>query len=159
MQTSKERTQARLHLKLWRTIKKDTTLKQAPSYKTLCGVRGVRITLKSPRERATLEALSRARNLLNPKAVMDISQSISRVNLRMDGLVPTLTSTCGSIFIPSTATKLDSNLCLALQGFDLSRLDLNGISPEQACSMAGNAMSVPVVGAALWAVICQLSPP
>ncbi len=152
----RERARARALLQSWRKIRKDKHLKTTPSYFELAARRKLPANLKSPRERCLLDVLSRSRNLMHPCAVLDVSQSMGRMSFRADGLVPTLTSTCKHIFVPNVGVALGPQQCLALQGMDPERVCMDGISGEQACHMAGNAMSVPVVGVLLWAAYCQL---
>jgi len=152
----RERSRARALLRSWRKVRKDTHLKTSPSYFALAARRKLPVNMKSPRERCLLDMLSRSRNLMHPCAVLDVSQSMGRMSFRSEGLVPTLTSACNHIFVPSLGVPLGPRRCLALQGVDPARVCLDGISDEQACRMAGNAMSIPVVGVLLWAAYCQL---
>ena len=48
--------------------------------------------------------------------------------------------------------------CLALLGFDAKNLPIDEFSNSDITNMAGMAMSMPVVGTLLWAVVCQIDP-
>jgi site-specific DNA-cytosine methylase len=103
-----------------------------------------------------LDVLGVTVNLFNHKAILDLSQSISRVGLRVDGTTPTLTSTCGRLYVPSRGVMLTPQNCLALQGIRVTEADISDFSPCELYKMAGNAMSVPVVGSVMWAAVCEL---
>ena len=95
-------------------------------------------------------------NLFDKCAILDLSQNIGRVALRKDGRTPTLTSTCEHLFVPSLGTKLTPQQVLALQGINVTTADISRFSAAEVFKMAGNAMSVPVVGAVVWCVVCEL---
>ena len=105
-----------------------------------------------------LQALGSVQNLVSENTILDISQSISRVALRSDGCVPTLTTTCGNLFVPSRAVALDHKQLLALQGICPDLAAAVECTPEQICKMAGNAMTLPLVGSVLVAALSQLIP-
>jgi len=153
-----ERKKTQNYLTQWKSIKKDTKLKKPPSYFEMASKKKMNVVVTSPRERCLLEALSKGRNLHSPSAVLDLSQSISRVAFRSDGLVPTLGTGCSGLFVPSAGVHLTPQQCLALQGVNLAGRDLTGFSNEQLHRLAGNAMSVPVVGVVMWATTCVLAP-
>ena len=90
------------------------------------------------------------------EAVLDLSQSINRSSFWSDGLVPTLTTTCGSIFVPTFGAYLSGRQCLALQGLNPHVLDLTDQSEDNLHKLAGNAMSVPVIGTVIYAAVSQL---
>ena len=94
----------------------------------------------------------------NNKSILDLSQSISRVAFRCDGLVPTMGTGCGGLFVPSAGVHLSPRQCLALQGVNVDTHDTNGITDDALHRLAGNAMTVPVVGAVLWATMCVIAP-
>jgi len=107
--------------------------------------------------RCTLGVLGVTRNLFNKKVILDLSQNIGRVALRDDGRTPTLTSTCGSIFVPSMGARFTPQQVLALQGIIATEEDIGNFNAAQVFKMAGNAMSVPVVGAVIWSTVCALA--
>jgi len=90
------------------------------------------------------------------KAILDMSQSINRSSFRSDGLVPTLTTTCGSLFVPKYGAYLSGRQCLALQGLNPHILNLTGLSEDNLHELAGNAMSVPVIRTVMYAAVSQL---
>jgi site-specific DNA-cytosine methylase len=153
-----ERRRTRAYLKMWRQVRKNPSLKQPPTYLQLLNARGRALTLTSPRERCMLQALGSVQNLVSENTILDISQSISRVALRSDGCVPTLTTTCGNLFVPSRAVALDHKQLLALQGICPDLAAAVECTPEQICKMAGNAMTLPLVGTVLVAALSQLIP-
>ena len=106
--------------------------------------------------RCVLDVLGSTVNLFDKCAILDLSQNIGRVALRKDGRTPTLTSTCGHLFVPSLGTKLTPQQVLALQGINVTTADISRFSAAEVFKMAGNAMSVPVVGAVVWCVVCEL---
>ena len=91
-------------------------------------------------------------NVFHEHAILDLNQSIDRVQFRKDGLAPPLATCCGYLFVPSTGTNLSPLQCMALQGFDVRRHDLTGLSGTDLCRLAGNAMSVPVIG-----IVCGIA--
>ena len=159
MASPAERKKAKTYLAKWKSIKKDKQLNKPPSYFELSVKKQLRVKVKSPRERCLLEVLSRGRNLHSATAILDLSQSISRVAFRSDGLVPTLGTGCSGLFVPSAGVHLTPQQCLTLQGVSLGGRDLTGFTNEQLHRLAGNAMSVPVVGAVMWATACVMASP
>ena len=143
-------------LRQWRTIRKDAKLKASPSYFLLAAARKLKVSITSPRERCMLDVLSGSRNMFDNRAVLDLSQSINRSSFRCDGTVPTLTTTCGSLFVPRYGAHLSGKQCLALQGLNPHILDLTGQSADNLYKLAGNAMSVPVIGTVMYAAVSQL---
>lgn len=156
MARPQERKRVKEYLAKWKSVRKDHTVKHAPVYFELAATRKLRDRVTSPRERCTLNVLSRGRNLHAANAILDLSQSISRACFRVDGLVPTL-GTGGGIFVPSTGERLSPQHCLALQGIDPASHELDGFTREQLYRLAGNAMSVPVVGAVMWSAMSMLA--
>ena len=148
----------REYLQQWRQVRKDKHLKAAPTYFQL----GAKLKLsthsmaKTQRERNILIALSKLENLMNKQIVLDLSQSVSRVSLRRDGLVPTLTTDCSKICVPRASTFLTTRQCLRLQGFHPSMVNTRGYTDDELFRLAGNAMSVPVIAAVMWAVMQQV---
>ncbi len=108
-----------------------------------------------------LNSLPLVQNLLHPLAILDLSSTISRAQLRYDGQVPTLTSSCTSLFVPSAMTYLTKEQLFLLTGInplehegairDLSHTALGG--------MLGNAMTLPVVGAVTVVALSLLQGP
>ena len=150
----------RSHLQNWRRVKKDAKLKEPPRYLDLLKMKGIAMqpnTQFTQREVATVETLSRTRNVMAKNVVFDASQNIDRAGLRDDGLVPTLTRGCSKIFVPSIGMNLSAAQCLSLQGFDVTRLGLSEFSDEELFSLCGNAMTVPVIGTILWAMLGVVS--
>ena len=152
---------AKKYLKEWRVIKKDPLLKKPPSYFELAASLNLQVPARmasNPSMRAKLDAVSSVRNIVTPTTNMDSSQSVSRVALRSDGLVPCLTTTCQHLYVPRSGVCLTGKQCLALQGFDAKNLPIDEFSNSDIANMAGMAMSMPVVGTLLWAVVCQIDP-
>ena len=143
----------RSYLNGWRKVRQDPKLKQAPGYFELARASGLSVsaTLSSPRERVLLQALATTRNLLSDKVVVDVSQSIHRKVIRSDGNVPTITTGSAKMLVAGKGQFLDANQCLALQGFDPSIFAKSGVRSEELHYMAGNAMSLPVIGSVLLA--------
>ena len=152
---------AKTYLKQWRVIKKDPLLKKPPSYWELAASLDLRVPERmasSPSMRAKLDAVSAVKNIMTPTAIMDSSQSVSRVSLRTDGMVPCLTTTCEHLYVPRAGVCLTGKQCLALQGFETKNLPVDEFANSDIANMAGMAMSMPVVGTLLWAVVCQIDP-
>jgi DNA-cytosine methyltransferase len=154
------RKQKAQYLKLWRKVRKDPKMKAAPSYFQLAASKRYLLAdvLTTQRERCTVGALSSIRNLFDSNTVFDIGQNIDRAAIRSDGNVPTLTCGCSKIFVPCAGIYLSSAQCLALQGFDARRCKVDGFSEEELFHFAGNAMTMHVVAAVMWAVLTQVTP-
>jgi site-specific DNA-cytosine methylase len=150
--------QAKLqYLRMWRSIQKDSALKKAPDYFDLAAKRGINMShVTSPRERALLRSLSQHQNLHKPGIVVDVSQSVHRACFRTDGLAPALGTGCGRIMATGYGAFLTSAQCLWLQGANPAGIVLDGISEQDRFRMAGNAMSLPVVGAVVTAALSTL---
>lgn len=151
--TSRERLTYRNN---WRTVKADPKLKHCPTYFQLAQRRGVSADslITSPRERVMLTSLSLSRNLMSENVIIDLSQSIQRKTMRMDGIVPTLGTGCSRLLVTSAAHLLTARQCLWLQGVNPNDLDLTGMQDEEIYHMAGNAMCLPAIGTILIACIC-----
>eukprot|EP00971_Amphidinium_carterae_P264718 5251366-Amphidinium_carterae.1 len=139
------------YLKKWQQVRSKPKLRRAPHYFELARARGLATdVLISPRVRCLLKQLSSVENLMDENAILDTSNSVHRSQLRRDGLVPTLT-TSSSLYIPSAAAFLTSEQALLLTGLqptdDRLQCALSGSSEKARLAMAGNAMSLPVVGA------------
>ena len=70
-----------------------------------------------------------------------------------------MTTTCEHLYVPRSGVCLTGKQCLALQGFDVKNLPVDEFSNSDIAHLAGMAMSMPVVGTLLWAVVCQIDPP
>lgn len=86
----------------------------------------------------------------------DLSQQVSRGAWRDDGNIPTLTT--GSLLYSfSQHRPFIGEECLRLNGFPIEQLNLDAHTEAERIFLAGNAMSVPVVGAVLFAALVSLS--
>lgn len=86
----------------------------------------------------------------------DLSQQVSRGAWRDDGNIPTLTT--GSVLYSfSRHRPFLGEECLRLNGFPIEQLSLDAHTEAERIFLAGNAMSVPVVGAVLFAALVSLS--
>ena len=110
----------------------------------------------SPRVRSCLVAWSSTQNLLQENAICNTSQAVNRTRPRSDGLVPTLTSTCGRILALKYGCFLSAPQCLALQGFNPNTLPHQDFADTQIYTLAGMAMTAPVIGSIMMAVVAQL---
>ena len=109
------------HLKVWRTVRNDPTMVAAPSYWHLAQARRMLVPKSvhsSPRIRQLMNAHAACTNVLNEKCVLDISQGVDRVAIRLTGEMLTLTRTCGNIFAPGYGVKLSLPQCFAMQGVE-----------------------------------------
>jgi len=112
----------------------------------------------NPSMQVKLDAWSAVGNIMAPDTIFDSSQSIARVLLRAHGVVPCLTTTCKHFYVPRSGFCLTRKQCLALQGFVVKNLPVDEFSNSDIAHLAGMAMSMPVVGTLLWAVVCQIDP-
>lgn len=143
----------------WLKVRK--TLKRSPDYYDLARAKNVcipAVVQQSPRVRAAMSAWSSAANLMLRKTIVNSSQAVNRAAPRNDGKVPALTTTCGRLLAPSFGKFLRPEQCLALQGFDCRVLPVDDFSDAELYTFAGMAMSVPVVGTIMTAVVSQLKP-
>ena len=154
----KNHARTRKYLQQWREVRKDKVLKAVPTYFQLAAKMKLSAhkMAKTQRERNILVALSQLENLMNKQIVLDLTQSITRVSLRRDGLVPTLTTDCSKICVPRASVFLTPRQCLRLQGFHPSMVNVTDYSDDELFRLAGNAMSVPVIAAVMWAVMQQV---
>ena len=154
------RKQRSTYVKMWRRVRKNPNLKAPPGFFELAKARKLDLSgvLTTQRERNTVEAISLTKNILAKDVIFDVGQNIGRVAIRSDGLVPTLTCGCSKLFVPSVGKYLQPAHCLSLQGFDVSKCNLPSFSDDELFVLAGNAMTVPVVGTMLWAMLTQLKP-
>ena len=146
---------------MWRMVKKDKSLKRVPNFWELVESRKLLVPTsisKSPRCRAMLKTLSEHRNLIKKDVLLNASQTVNRTMIRADGLVPTLTTSCGWLYAPYHGAFLIPAQRMALQGVDMPQTITSGFTDNQLYSMAGMAMSCPAIGCLVWAVISQLTP-
>ena len=146
------------YLKLWRKAKKDTTLKRVPNFWELAMRRKMQVPNKissSPRVRSMLKIVSEQCNILRPNMMINVSQSVDRFGISDDKRAMTLTQHCGDIYAPLFSAFLAPEQCWALQGLALCR----GVNDDDnhLYRAAGSAMSAPVVGSLMWAVVSQLA--
>jgi len=153
----RERANASKYLANWRKVHKDPKVRSVPTYLVQARKLKIHVMAGTARERGVLQVLSRGRNICQRNAVLDLAQNAGRAAFRCDGLVPTLTSTCGSIFLPRFGVYLTPWQCMALQGLSKAGCNATDVSDAQIYKMAGNAMSTPVIGVILWAALCQLN--
>merc|ERR1712176_1368502 len=76
----------------------------------------------------------------------------------MYDIAPCLTPTCRPWSFKRKRWMVGEEL-LALQGFPVESLDLTGLVESDICRLAGNAMSVPVVGAIIYMVLAFVNFP
>lgn len=155
------RHEAHKYLATWRSVKKNVKLKAAPSYYMLGEIKNIRVPdvmQTSPRVRSCLLAWSSTRNLMTECMIVNSSQGVDRSKPRDDGLVPTLTTSCGRLFAPKHGCFLSPSQCLALQGIDPKTTPHDDFSENMLYTLAGMGMTGPVVGSVMTAVIGQLPP-
>jgi len=85
----------------------------------------------------------------------DLSQQVSRGAWRDDGNIPTLT-TGSQLYSFALHRPILGDECLWMNGFPIESLDLSAHSQAERIFLAGNAMSVPVIGAAIFAGLCAV---
>ena len=139
------------YLKMWRRVKKDNKLKQAPSYQELARLRKIATAhITSPSQRQVLHTISQYMNLTSAKAVLNLSKSIGRTQVRADGLVPTLGHGCTSLYFPGAGTFVNIPQLLALTGLHpkehASHIQHMVTIGSDVDILVGNAMCLPVVG-------------
>lgn len=83
--------------------------------------------------------------------VSEVSRGVGFANC-MDKVSPCVTPAC-RLWIFNRWRWLIGKEKMALQGFPVDSLDLGGLSESEISTLAGNAMSVPVVGAILFLVL------
>eukprot|EP00439_Symbiodinium_sp_Y106_P045959 s4776_g5.t2 len=103
-----------------------------------------------------IHALAEKRALDFKFLLADLSQQVSRGCWRDDGYVPTLT-TAGSLYSFHHHRPIVGEECLRLNGFPVEELDIEGFTDNELKFLAGNAMSVSVVGAVLLASLVSVS--
>ncbi|CAE7264645.1 sinIM, partial [Symbiodinium natans] len=86
----------------------------------------------------------------------DLSQQVSRGAWRDDGYVPTLT-TASLLYSYSHHRALLGEECLKLNGFPVDELNLDAHTQQELIFLAGNAMSVPVIGAVIFAGLVSVT--
>ena len=143
----------------WRQVKKDNTLKATPTYYTLGASKQIwvpEVLQTSPRVRSCLVAWSSTQNLLQENAIFNSSQAIDRTRPRFDGLVPTLTTTCGRLLALKYGCFLSAPQCLALQGIDPIGCRIEDFSDNALYTLAGMGMTGPAIGSIMIAVVGKL---
>ena len=144
----------------WSKVLK-TKLKCSPDYYKLAEAKNLyvpKVIQESPRVRAAITAWSSTTNLFVPSTLVNSSQAVNRTAPKSNGQVPSLTTTCGRLFAPSAGVFLKPAQCLALQGFDCSKLPLDDFTAAELETFAGMAMGLPVVGTLMVAMVSQLKP-
>ena len=143
----------RAYLASWRKVRRDPKVRGSPGYFQLAKATklGVSEMIRSPRERVLLQTLSSTRNLLQTNVIVDISQSIHRKVIRSDGNVPTISTGSTKLLVTERGVFLDADHCLALQGMDPNAFAETGVTDEDLHYMAGNAMTLPVIGSVMLA--------
>ncbi|CAK8999311.1 unnamed protein product [Durusdinium trenchii] len=86
------------------------------------------------------------------RVVTDVVKSLGRRAWRSDGLSPTLT-TNSKIFDFRNEKLLNPAEMMALQGFDVSQIHFSGYKRSFFSLLSGNAMTMPVIGGCLLAVL------
>ena len=177
LQSTKEK--RREYLRLWRKVKNDNTLKKAPDYLNLAARKRIDTScLRCPRCRVALRELSKERNLFNPLTVLNLGNEFhddrygrSRcfqtsgdpLQVRADGLVPTLGKGCLGLFVPSVGSYLTVEQLLCLHGLSPQK---NKICYELAKDqkdadmerMLSNSMTVSVIGPVFMVTLGMLWP-
>jgi site-specific DNA-cytosine methylase len=147
-------------LTAWRKVKQDPELTEAPTYFELAHAKHLMVPKQvqtSAKIRCMLNAHAACQNLMKKHAVLDVSQAVDRCAIRLDGTVATLTTTCGNLYAPFFGKMLSLEQCFALQGINLKLYPWSvDFSDQELASMAGMAMSLPVVGTVMWFVAMRL---
>ena len=157
------RAKRRQYLKSWRQVKKDIKLKSPPSYLEMARSRKIGTdAIKSPSRRVILQAMSMQANILSAKSVLNLNKSIGRVQLRTDGLVPTLGHGCGGLFFPAAAAYVTVPQLLCLTGLD-PKVHAKDFSFATTVGndieiLVGNAMCLPVIGSIMAVALHMLRP-
>ncbi|KAF2711651.1 hypothetical protein K504DRAFT_375054 [Pleomassaria siparia CBS 279.74] len=96
---------------------------------------------------AHLQGALAGHDSLHKMAVWDVSQNADRFRAKL-GLVPAITPS-GCDFISNQQTALTGPQLLVLQGMPFDKLLLGNETWKELQDLAGNAMSVPVIGASI----------
>ena len=80
-----------------------------------------------------------------PHFVIDKSQTIGRTSNRVDGMIPTLTTT-SDIFNFADGDSLSASERLKLMGHDVTRINLDGILKHHVCVDLGMPVHVSIAG-------------
>ena len=84
--------------------------------------------------------------------VSNVTQSLGRQQIRVDGHLPTLTTGC-KLFSFYQGKVLSVHLCMCAQGFMPTCMNLSSLQSQVSYGkLYGNAMTVPVIGA----MVCSL---
>ena len=109
----------------------------------------------------------RERNMLNiyaalhqglrmvPSFVLDKSQSIGRTSNRIDGTIPTLT-TSSDIWCFADGDKLSPVELMKLMGHDVTRMNLAGMKPSTVRHHLGMSVHVGIAGFVMAALIASI---
>ena len=152
MKSAKFVLKRKAHLAAWRKVKKDKTIKHAPSYFAMAKARGLNLDVVSQRGRRDLLDISAQEgNIMSNACILNLSKSLGRNQLRKDGLVPTMGHGCLGLFLPGSAAYLNIEQLMCLTGFDprLHKDVFTAIKDQKEHDMellVGNAMSIPVIG-------------
>ena len=108
--------------------------------------------LSSPRERHLLEMVwAKHGERALKDAVLDLSQGIHMIGLRLDGVAGTI-ATSAKTFVMRWGRALSAAEKMLLMGFDVQEMDLANTPARWQHHMAGNTMHVAVIGA-VWATV------
>ena len=152
MKSAKFVLKRRAHLVAWRKVKKDKTIKHAPSYFAMAKSRGLDLDIVSQRgRRDLLDIIAQEGYIMSNACILNLSKSLGRTQLRKDGLVPTMGHGCLGLFLPGSAAYLNIEQLMCLTGFDpkLHKDVFTAIKDQKEKDMellVGNAMSIPVIG-------------
>jgi hypothetical protein len=143
--------------KVWQSLTGKTVM-IPPSYFTLAQRKRLPAILNvtNTRERCILDDLSKSVHLLDQNVCVNLSQNMCRSNVRTNGTLPTLDHNCRNIFFPAIGRFLSPLQAMALQGFDTTDLDLTMCSEAEIGTLAGNTMSVPVIGTIMYVALAHM---
>jgi len=102
-------------------------------------------------------ARARGRPAEETQAITEIGRGVLYTSI-MYNISPCVTPT-GCLWVSSSNRWLMGKEMLALQGFPVDSLDFRGLSNSEVRTLAGNAMSVPVIGAFLYLVLALVAFP
>lgn len=104
---------------------------------------------------AGLQAAKEGSDALYKSVIWDVSQNVDRFKTTA-GLMPCITPT-GMPFISNQQRPLTGRQLLRLQGMPVETLVLGKETPKELQNLAGNQMSVTVIGASIFAAIAAAS--
>ena len=151
------------YLKMWRKVKKDKKLKSPPSYLEMARSRKIGLdAVSSPSRRVILQTMSMQVNMLSAKSVLNLNKSIGRVQIRTDGLVPTLGHGCGGLFFPAAGAYVTVPQLLCVTGLDpkvhAEEFRFSSTVGKDLEILVGNAMCLPVIGSVMAVALQMLKP-